>query len=101
MSSFLEEHSSRQLFRTVSQKLSNDNDQPLRMFVTGGAGTGKTFTLQLIVEEIRMLRSNRMHEKAIIVTAPTGVAVRLLGGSTLHSTVALPIEKGRPERCDI
>lgn len=29
----------RQLFRRVSQKLLNEDNQPLRMFVTGGAGT--------------------------------------------------------------
>lgn len=50
----------KQLFRQASQKLLSDDsqNQPLRMFVSGGAGTRKIFTLKLIVEEVRRLRSN-------------------------------------------
>lgn len=88
----------RQLFRTISERLSSTNceEEPLRVFVTGGAGTGKTFTLKLVVEQIRRL-SHDTNGKAVVVAAPTGVAARLIGGSTLHSTFALPIEKGKIE----
>lgn len=88
----------RQLFNKVANKLLQnvDVDESLRIFVTGGAGSGKTFVLKLLVEQIRRLGHDDFG-KNVIVTAPTGVAARLIGGSTLHSTFALPIEKGRTE----
>jgi hypothetical protein len=53
------------------------------VFVTGGAGTGKsTF--------IRELRA-RFPEKQSIVLAPTGVAALNAGGQTIHSFCRLPL----------
>lgn len=89
--------SQRQLFQNISRKLLGlSNPDALLVFITGGAGTGKTFTLKIMTEQIRRLSSTDSG-KTYAVTAPTGVAARLVGGSTLHSTFALPIEKGRPE----
>lgn len=77
-----------QLFQKISAKLLNVtiSDQ-LPIFVTGGAGTGKTFTLKVMTEQIRRLSHTEIG-KAVTVTVPTGVAARLIGGSTLHSTFA-------------
>lgn len=59
------------------------------VFVTGGAGTGKsTF--------IRELRS-RFPDKQSIVLAPTGVAALNAGGQTIHSFCRLPLRVVRPE----
>ena len=52
------------------------------------------FTMKIIVEQIRRL-SHLPASRAVTVAAPTGVAARLIGGSTLHSTFALPIEKSK------
>ena len=53
------------------------------IFVTGGAGTGKsTF--------IRELRA-RFSEKQSVVLAPTGVAALNAGGQTIHSFCKLPL----------
>jgi hypothetical protein len=53
------------------------------IFVTGGAGTGKsTF--------IRELRA-RFSEKQSVVLAPTGVAALNAGGQTIHSFCRLPL----------
>ncbi|KAL0892661.1 hypothetical protein ABMA27_014384 [Loxostege sticticalis] len=88
-------HDQKQLFAKVSDKLrtntTNDQQRTLLMFITGGAGSGKSFTLKLLVEQIRRLSSNT----SVTITAPTGVAARLVGGCTLHSTFVLPIEKGQ------
>ncbi|CAH2096670.1 unnamed protein product [Euphydryas editha] len=89
--------SQRHLFQSISQKLLDPTNQgQLLIFVTGGAGTGKTFTLKVMTEQIRRL-SCVGTGKRVAVIAPTGVAARIIGGSTLHSTFALPIEKGRVE----
>lgn len=83
----------KRLFSVVSQKLGNSDctNNPLRFFITGGAGSGKSFTLKLFVEQIRRLSKDR---HSVVIAAPTGVAARLVGGCTLHSTFSLPIEKG-------
>jgi ATP-dependent DNA helicase PIF1 len=59
------------------------------IFVTGGAGTGKsTF--------IRELRA-RFPEKQSIVLAPTGVAALNAGGQTIHSFCRLPFRPVMPQ----
>jgi ATP-dependent DNA helicase PIF1 len=51
------------------------------VFLTGGAGTGKSSLVALIVERMR-----RQHgEDAVFVTATTGLAACAIGGSTLHN----------------
>jgi hypothetical protein len=62
---------------------------PLRLFITGAAGTGKTFTLNLIKEQIR--RAFIGVSGVVRVCAPTGVAARLIRGQTLHSALKLPV----------
>ncbi|HEV7488169.1 MAG TPA: DEAD/DEAH box helicase [Thermoanaerobaculia bacterium] len=59
------------------------------IFVTGGAGTGKsTF--------IRELRA-RFPEKQSVVLAPTGVAALNAGGQTIHSFCRLPLRPVMPQ----
>jgi len=59
------------------------------IFVTGGAGTGKsTF--------IRELRA-RFAEKQSVVLAPTGVAALNAGGQTIHSFCKLPLRPVMPQ----
>jgi len=63
-------------------------DRPI-IFVTGGAGTGKsTF--------IRELRA-RFPEKQSVVLAPTGVAALNAGGQTIHSFCRLPLLPVMPQ----
>ncbi|XP_073050564.1 ATP-dependent DNA helicase pfh1-like [Primulina eburnea] len=51
------------------------------VFITGSAGTGKTFLLQHIIKRLK-----KLHGKSkVYVTAPTGVAACALNGQTLHS----------------
>eukprot|EP00796_Vickermania_ingenoplastis_P010151 gene10151-7108_t len=47
------------------------------VFITGGAGTGKTFLLRAVIEQLP--------RHTTFVTATTGIAALQLGGSTLHS----------------
>ncbi|MDC0272541.1 AAA family ATPase [Crocinitomicaceae bacterium] len=51
-------------------------------FVTGSAGTGKTFFLKTLC---------KISEKKKIVLAPTGVTAINAGGSTIHSQFRLPL----------
>jgi len=58
------------------------------LFVTGGAGTGKS----TFIHELRA----RFPEKQSIVLAPTGVAALNAGGQTIHSFCHLPLRPVQP-----
>ena len=51
------------------------------VFMTGSAGTGKTYLLKYIVQELVKVHG----EEAVAVTAPTGVSAINVGGQTIHS----------------
>ncbi len=53
------------------------------VFLTGGAGVGKSHTLRKIVAHLR--------EDAYALTATTGAAAALIGATTLHSALGLPV----------
>ncbi|CAI9754944.1 unnamed protein product [Fraxinus pennsylvanica] len=57
------------------------------VFITGSAGTGKTFVLEHAIKRLKKIhgRSN------VYVTASTGVAALSLGGQTLHSFAGVGI----------
>jgi ATP-dependent exoDNAse (exonuclease V) alpha subunit len=52
-------------------------------FVTGSAGTGKSFIINLIINEL-----NKNHRKYLLM-APTGVAAQNIGGHTIHSSLRI------------
>lgn len=66
---------------------------PLLMFVTGGAGTGKSFLIAQMSELI--IRAHPSLATPVLLLAPTGVAAFNIGGSTLHTALRLPVERGR------
>ena len=59
------------------------------VFVTGGAGTGKS----TFIREVRA----RFPEKQSVVLAPTGVAALNAGGQTIHSFCRLPLRPVLPQ----
>lgn len=59
------------------------------LFLTGGAGTGKSFTLKKIVAELQA----RHGEDQVMVTASTGIAACHLGGTTVHSFAGVGLAK--------
>lgn len=64
------------------------------LFLTGAGGTGKTFLLNLIIEQLR----ERYSHKSVFVTATTGVAALNLAGSTLHSFAGFGISINDPQK---
>lgn len=55
------------------------------VFLTGEAGTGKSFVLEKYIKECEMSGLNTL------ITAPTGVAAINIGGVTLHRTFKIPV----------
>lgn len=54
------------------------------IFLSGGAGTGKSYVMQKLISELRK------EGKKVLVTAPTGIAAIHVGGATLHRTFQIP-----------
>lgn len=69
---------------TYTRKALNLIQDGKNVFVTGKAGTGKTFLLQKIVEKMN-------EDKHLAVLAPTGIAAENAGGVTMHSFLRLPL----------
>ena len=74
----------------VFQVITEAEQTPMHIFITGGAGTGKSFLLKLIREHF--LRTNCHTLPNTLVAAPTGVAAYNIGGLTLHSLLQLPTQ---------
>ncbi len=68
--------------------------EPLYWFITGGAGTGKSYTIHLAYELLR--RAHRgVSSNPVVLMAPTGVAAANIAATTMHSALALPVENVR------
>ena len=74
-----------------SRLLNNSTDQ-LLLFVTGGAGVGKSFLMRTIKE--MLIRTQQQHNP-VLLSAPTGIASCNIGGVTVHTAVSLPVEHRR------
>ena len=61
----------------------NGVEGPLRMIVSGTAGTGKSY----LINCLKLLLGDRLD-----VTAPTGAAAFNVHGNTLHSLLSLPVK---------
>ena len=56
------------------------------VFLTGNAGTGKSFLVKTFIEY------SQKNGKNIMVTAPTGIAALNINGSTIHRAFKVPLE---------
>ncbi|XP_062612709.1 uncharacterized protein LOC134274433 [Saccostrea cucullata] len=80
------------------KKMSGENVKPMHIFITGGAGTGKSHLIKTIHYEASRLFEKRLpspNALSVILTAFTGTAAFNIGGNTIHHvfslTKALPI----------
>jgi len=59
------------------------------LFLTGAAGTGKSFLLRYLIQELE-----KRHPQGVAVTASTGIAAANIGGQTLHSFAGIGLGWG-------
>ncbi len=82
-----------QIFTHVMHHVSKGNSKPLRIFITGGAGVGKSMVLRCIYQGLLRLIAKKEGESAedtrIIIATPTGKSAYLVHGATIHSTFKL------------
>ena len=55
------------------------------IFLTGDPGVGKTYVINLFIDELKKSNCN------VLVTASTGIAALNLGGITMHKAFSIPI----------
>ncbi|EDS25985.1 tetratricopeptide repeat protein, tpr [Culex quinquefasciatus] len=62
-----------------------EDHEPLQVFLTGPAGSGKTFTLRALMETLnRYSQEHNSRDNAYVASASTGKAASAIGGTTLH-----------------
>lgn len=64
---------------------------PFHYFISGGAGSGKSFILNMIVAYLQLFTSIQPGVSPVVVCAPTGTAARNVRGSTIHSLLKIPV----------
>ena len=94
------------LFNFVMQhavycKLAEKNNElepkTFQIFLSRGAGVGKSFLVTTIIEYVRrILRypSQNLDDPSVLVTVSTGKAATNVNGITLHSAFNLPVKSG-------
>uniref|UniRef100_A0A8C4ZZC5 ATP-dependent DNA helicase n=1 Tax=Gadus morhua TaxID=8049 RepID=A0A8C4ZZC5_GADMO len=73
-------------------KVNGKNPDPFRVFISGGAGTGKSHLIKAVYYESCRLfarMSINPDDTHVLLAAPTGVAAYNINGSTIHSTFAI------------
>ena len=78
-------------------------DEPFLVFLTGGAGTGKSVTIEAIYQSLIRwyARQPGFKEKPDMVTVllvrPTGKSAFHIGGTTIHSALGIPVTQKKNE----
>ncbi|EXX69470.1 PIF1-like helicase domain-containing protein [Rhizophagus irregularis DAOM 181602=DAOM 197198] len=66
----------------------NDGTRWPYFFITGSAGTGKSYIINMIVNMLNNRQSN------FLLLAPTGVSAQNIGGTTIHSELSITSTQG-------
>ena len=80
----------RRLFDDLTERMvSTDiSEHPVHLFLTGNAGTGKSFLANILIEAIKhiMIKAgDQLKKPSVLVMAPTANAAHIIGGRTIDS----------------
>lgn len=68
--------------------------EKFHIFVTGGAGVGKSYLIEVLIQYFRLCTASFSGHNPVLVLAPTGVAAHNIKGQTIHSALKLPVQHG-------
>ncbi|KAK8759627.1 hypothetical protein V5799_002740 [Amblyomma americanum] len=100
-------HRQRMIIEEVIHRLTTEHSEPLRIFFTGLAGCGNTFTLHLIMDVYnRYCKSKKIAYgdaeisgvNAYVACATTGKAAVALNGVTVHSAFKMVMSNTREDK---
>ena len=77
----------------VQQHFSNNDRQALRLFITGGAGVGKSYLFKIIVAYLQLYTGSLPAKSPVKCCSPTGTAARHIYGQTIHFLLHIPVDK--------
>lgn len=87
----------KEFFYHVYHWLKTETD-PLFIFLSGGAGVGKSVVLRALYQALLKYYNHRPGENPdhlkILFCAPTGKASHNIGGNTIHNTFSIPVGRG-------
>ena len=85
-------------YKHKSQSCFCEKFEPLRLFVSGFGGSGKSHLIRTLMA-YQYIRSEVKREPChFLLGAPTGIASHNIGGMTLHSMWSLPVNHGKSKR---
>ena len=91
----------REIFTHVIQSVKMKKDEKLYMFITGGAGTGKSQVVkalyQFLLRHLCSTEGQNPEDIRIQIVAPSGFAAYIVKGSTLHSAFAIGFKQNVAE----
>ena len=74
------------------------SDEPLRLFLTGGAGVGKSWLTnalyEALVRYLNGIAGENPDDVKVLKVAPTGKAAYNIKGNTIHSAFQVPANRG-------
>ena len=88
----------RRIFDDLTERCAShdSNERPVFLFLSGNAGTGKSYLLKVLIEAVKFIKiksGDDLQKPPVIVTAPTANAAFLIGGKTIDSALGfLPVE---------
>ena len=85
------------MYCKLTEKNNELEPKPFQIFLSGGAGVGKNFSVTAITEYLKkFLRysTQNLDNPSVLVTASTGKAVANVNRITLHSAFNLPVKSG-------
>jgi len=77
----------KQVFKFIKYGLRCENDEPIRHFVSGVGGTGKSFLIKTI--KAFVVNKKKKLYKNVAITAPTGISAYNIHGMTITVTITL------------
>ena len=82
----------RLIFDDVVERMasSDEDESPFYLFLTGNAGTGKSYLLRLIIDAVKFIKikaGDDLKKPPLIVMAPTANAAYIIGGKTIDSVL--------------
>ena len=82
------------IFLYVKNHLKSSKSQ-LQIFITGGAGVGKSYLIKTLVEYINTMHAIYSGVNPVVVLAPTGIAACNINGYTIHTALKIPVQHSK------